>query len=71
MFLFYREKIEAQLEKEIRLLQLQATNFSTENTAIDLQNRDTEILNIYLVSNLFNFSTKYYLYVSNYKCINL
>lgn len=48
----YREKMEAQLEKEARLLQLQATGRYSQDSAIDtdLQDWDTEILNIDLVS---------------------
>lgn len=51
-YLFCREKMEAQLEKEARLLQLQATSRYSQDSAIDtdLQDWDTEILNIDLVS---------------------
>ncbi|CAI6367682.1 unnamed protein product [Macrosiphum euphorbiae] len=44
----FKEKMEAQLEKEARLLQLQATGRYSQDSAIDtdLQEWDTEILNI-------------------------
>lgn len=51
MLLLFRERMEAQLEKEARLLQLQATSRYSQDSAIDsdLQDWDSEILNIDLV----------------------
>jgi len=48
--------MEAQLEKEARLLQLQASSRYSQDSAIDtdLQDWDTEILNIDLVNNINN-----------------
>lgn len=56
MYLHFRERMEVQLEKEARLLQLQATSRYSQDSAIDsdLQDWDTEILNIdlvYIISN--------------------
>lgn len=52
--------MEAQLEKEARLLQLQATSRYSQDSAIDtdLQEWDTEILNIDLVSFCLKISIK-------------
>jgi len=52
VFLHCRETIGSQLEKEVRLLKLQATGCYSQDSAIDtdLQDCDTEILNIDLVS---------------------
>jgi len=54
MYLLCRERMEAQLEKEARLLQLQANSRYSQDSAIDtdLQDWDTEILNIDLVNNI-------------------
>lgn len=51
--------MEVQLEKEARLLQLQATSRYSQDSAIDsdLQDWDTEILNIDLVYIISNNTT--------------
>jgi len=57
--------MEAQLEKEARLLQLQATSRYSQDSAIDsdLQDWDTEILNIDLVCMILNINNNNTLYV--------
>lgn len=61
--------MEVQLEKEARLLQLQATSRYSQDSAIDsdLQDWDTEILNIDLVYIISNNQIIQYFCITKFK----
>lgn len=56
MFLFYREEMETQLKRETYSPQCQVTSYLNQDTVNDikLEDSDTEILDIDLVSYLYN-----------------
>lgn len=68
MYLYFRERMEVQLEKEARLLQLQATSRYSQDSAIDsdLQDWDTEILNIDLVYIISNNQIIQYFFINKF-----